>query len=119
MVFKRPEIKAMFIDDMLRASRRQLRAPMLDAVQLTRSWGFSLREIRVPIRFWHGDADNLVPLAHAQHMAAMVPGATLRVRPGEGHIGNLAAAEEVLDELVSLWQAAGGDAHSKRRGSRS
>ena len=62
---------------------------------------------------------NLVPLAHAQHMAAMVPGATLRVRPGEGHIGNLAAAEEVLDELVSLWQTAGGDAHSKRRGSRS
>jgi len=106
-VFKRPEIKAMFIDDLLRASRRQLRAPMLDAVQLTRSWGFSLREIRVPVRFWHGDADNLVPLAHAQHMAAMVPGATLRVRPGEGHIGNLAAAEEVLDELISLWPTAG------------
>ena len=95
VVFRRPEIKAMFIDDLLRASRRQLRAPAFDAVLLTRPWGFSLREIRVPIRFWHGDADNLVPLAHAQHMAALVPGATLRVRPGEGHIGNLAAAEEI------------------------
>jgi pimeloyl-ACP methyl ester carboxylesterase len=114
-VFNRPEIKEMFIDDLVRASRRQLLAPIYDIVQFTRHWGFSLREIQVPIRFWHGDADNIVPLAHAQQMAALVPGATLRVRPGEGHIGNLAAAEEVLEELISLWPSTSAATRIARR----
>jgi hypothetical protein len=104
-VFRQPEIKAMFIDDLERASRAQLAAPVFDIVHFTRPWGFSLRDIRVPIRFWHGDADNIVPLAHAQAMAALVPEAELRVRAGEGHIGNLAAAEEILDVILELWPA--------------
>jgi pimeloyl-ACP methyl ester carboxylesterase len=102
-VYGRPEMKAMFLDDLDRASRRQLHAPVYDILQFTRPWGFSLREIRVPIRFWHGDADPIVPLAHAEHMAALVPDATLRVRPREGHIGNLDAAHEVLQTILALW----------------
>lgn len=72
-VFRRPEMKAMFIDDIVRGSRRQAHAPLLDLVLFTRPWGFSVRDLKVPIRFWHGDADNIVPLAHAQHMAALPP----------------------------------------------
>jgi len=102
-VMQRPEMKEMFLDDMLRASRRQLHAVLYDVVLFTRPWGFSPREIRVPIRFWHGDADNLVPLEHAEHLAALIPDAELRVRPREGHMGNLDAAEEVLDTLLGLW----------------
>jgi pimeloyl-ACP methyl ester carboxylesterase len=102
-VMQRPEMKEMFLDDMLRASRPQLHALLYDSVLFTRHWGFSPREIRVPIRFWHGDADNMVPLEHAEHLAAIVPDAELRVRPREGHMGNLDAAEEVLDTLLALW----------------
>jgi pimeloyl-ACP methyl ester carboxylesterase len=102
-VYYRPEMQEMFLDDLDRASRSQLFAPVYDLVQFTRSWEFSLRDIQVPIRFWHGDADNIVPLAHAERMAALVPNSELRVRPGEGHIGNLAAAEEIIDTLLSLW----------------
>lgn len=105
-VYGRPEMKAMFLDDLHRASRRQFHAPVYDVLQFTRPWGFSLREIRVPIRFWHGDADPIVPLAHAEHMAALVPDATLRVRPREGHIGNLDAANEVLAAILELWPGA-------------
>ena len=96
----------MFLDDLARASRRQLHGPLYDILQFTRPWGFSLRDVRVPIRFWHGDADPIVPLAHAEHMAALVPDAELRVRPREGHIGNLDAAREVLEVLLDLWPAA-------------
>jgi pimeloyl-ACP methyl ester carboxylesterase len=102
-VMQRPEMKQMFLDDMLRASRRQLHALVYDAVLLTKPWGFSPREIRVPIRFWHGDADGFVPLEHAQHLAALIPDTELRIRPREGHMGNLDAAEEVLDTLLGLW----------------
>lgn len=102
-VFERPEMKAMFIDDLLHGSRWGLRAPVYDLMLFSRPWGFHLRDIRVPIRFWHGDADHLVPLAHGQHQAQLVPDSMLYVRPGESHLGGLAAAEQVLDVILSLW----------------
>ena len=108
VVFQRPEIKRMFIDDLVQASRHQLHAPVYDVVLFARPWGFSLRDVRVPIRFWHGDADNIVPLAHAEQLARLVPDAELRVRPREGHIGNLGAAEEILASVVGLWPGTDG-----------
>lgn len=102
-VMYRPEMKEMFIDDMLRAGRSQLHAPVYDIVLFSRPWGFLLRDIRVPIRFWHGDADAIVPLAHGEHQAALVPDSDLKVRPREGHMGNLDAAEEIIDTILRLW----------------
>jgi pimeloyl-ACP methyl ester carboxylesterase len=102
-VFARPEIKAMFIDDLLNGSKTGIRAPILDFVLFTRDWGFSVRDITVPIRWWHGDADHIVPLAHGQHVVDLLPNAELFVRPGESHLGGLGAAEEVLTALLSLW----------------
>jgi pimeloyl-ACP methyl ester carboxylesterase len=96
-------MKAMMLDDLERATRRRFSAPVYDLVQFTRPWNFSLREIRVPIRFWHGDADNLVPLAHAEHMASLVPDAELHVRPGEGHIGNLDAVNDIFTAILDVW----------------
>ena len=102
-VFARPGMKAMFLDDLLNGSRWGLRAPVYDLVLFSRPWGFHLRDIRVPVRFWHGDADPLVPLAHGQHQAKLIPNAKLSVRPGESHLGSLAAAEEVLDAILPFW----------------
>ncbi|MAE97290.1 MAG: alpha/beta hydrolase [Deltaproteobacteria bacterium] len=102
-VMNRPEMKEMFIDDMLRAGRSQLHAPIYDAVLFARPWGFSLRDIRVPIRFWHGDSDHIVPLDHGEHQAKLVPDSDLKVRPREGHMGSLDAAEEILDTILGLW----------------
>jgi pimeloyl-ACP methyl ester carboxylesterase len=104
VVMRRPEMKAMFLDDMLQAMRSQLCAPVYDATLFTRPWGFSPRDVTVPIRFWHGDADAIVPLAHAEHLATLVPDAELRVRPREGHMGSLDAAEEIFDILLELWR---------------
>jgi pimeloyl-ACP methyl ester carboxylesterase len=102
-VFARPEMKAFFLDDLLHGSRWGLRAPVYDLLLFSRPWGFRLRDVRVPIRFWHGDADHLVPLAHAHHQARLLPDAEVRVRRGESHLGGLAAAEEILDAILSLW----------------
>lgn len=104
-VFTRPEMKRMFVNDLLRAYRRQMRAPLADLVLFWREWGFALDAISVPVHFWHGDADNIVPLAHAHHMATRVPNATLTVRPRQAHIGMLDAGREILDTLLPLWDA--------------
>lgn len=105
-VFRRPEMRAMFLDDLNTAARKGLGAAVHDLVLFAREWGFLLRDIRVPIRFWHGDADHIVPLAHGEHQAALVADSELRVRHGESHLGNLDASEEFLDVILSLWPAA-------------
>jgi pimeloyl-ACP methyl ester carboxylesterase len=98
-----PTLKEMLIDDLLRGSRWQLRAPIYDLVLFTRPWGFSVRDIVVPIRFWHGDADNIVPLSHGRHLAALVAGSELSVRAGESHLLGFGVACEALDELLARW----------------
>lgn len=102
-VFSRPEIKAMFLDDLLRGSRKGLAAPLLDFVLFCRPWGFSVRDVAVPIRWWHGDADHIVPLSHGEHVVSLLPDAELFVRPGESHLGGLGAAEEILAALLTVW----------------
>jgi pimeloyl-ACP methyl ester carboxylesterase len=102
-VFRQPEMKAMFIDDIVRGTRRQVHAPVLDLVLFTRDWGFAVSDITVPIRLWQGDADNIVPIAHAEHLASLIPDAELRIRPGESHLGALAAADEIFGKLLEVW----------------
>jgi len=106
-VLSDPAMKEMFIDDLLRGANRWFRAFVYDAVLFGRHWGFHVADIRVPIHFWHGDADPIVPLEHGEHLAKLVPAAELRVRPGESHLGGLGAAAEVLDTLLAHWDDAG------------
>jgi pimeloyl-ACP methyl ester carboxylesterase len=107
-VLNRPEMQAMFLDDIVGNSRRGIGAPVSDLILFTRDWGFSVRDITVPVRWWHGDADHIVPLAHARHVVGLLPDATLTLRPGESHLGGFDAAEEVLGTLLELWDRAGG-----------
>ena len=98
----RPEFKAMFLDDLLNGSRFQTSAPLADLVLFTRDWGFDLADVRVPVRWWHGDADHIVPFRHGQHMVERLPDATMSVIDGESHLGGLGIAAVVLSELMSL-----------------
>jgi pimeloyl-ACP methyl ester carboxylesterase len=102
VVLEREEIEAMFLDDLMKNSRRRLGAPVDDLILFLRPWGFSVRDITVPVRWWHGDADQIVPYAHGQHMVSLIPDAQLYTRPGESHLGGLGAAEEVLTTLLKF-----------------
>jgi len=103
VVFARPEMRAMFIDDILRGSAHGMRAPVYDVVLFGRYWGFDLADVTVPVHWWHGDADHIVPLAHGQHCVELIPDAELFVRPGESHLGGFGAATEVLETILAAW----------------
>ncbi len=103
-VFADPGIEAMFIDDIVSSSRSQFGALAHDIALFGRDWGFRLGDIAVPVRWWHGDADNFVPLDHAQHAAARIPDVELYLRPGESHLGGFAAADDVLATIDALWR---------------
>ena len=101
-LLSRPEFKAMFVDDLLNGSRFQTSAPINDLILFTRDWGFSASEVGVPVRWWHGDDDHIVPFRHGQHLVGRLPDATLKVIDGESHLGGLGIAQEVLSTLMEL-----------------
>ena len=103
LVFARPEMRAMFLDDLLRGSAKSLFAPFFDIILFGRDWGFRLSDVKGPVHWWHGDADHIVPLAHAQQAIDALPDARLYVRPGESHLGTLIAAEDILGVLQRTW----------------
>ena len=54
-----------------------------------------MADVKVPVRWWHGDADLLVPLAAAQTAVPHLQDPELILRPGESHLGGVAKADEV------------------------
>jgi pimeloyl-ACP methyl ester carboxylesterase len=105
----RPEFKAMFLDDLLNGSRKQLAAPFADVVVFARDWGFRLDEVKVPVRWWHGDHDHIVPFAHGEHVVSKLADAQLYHLPGESHLAGLGYAEEILGTMMEVW-----DRHGQR-----
>ena len=99
----RPEFKAMFLDDLLNGSRKQLSAPLADVLLFCRDWGFRASELQVPVHWWHGDADHIIPFGHGEHMARLIPGARLHVLPGESHLAGLGVGEIILVTLLEAW----------------
>jgi pimeloyl-ACP methyl ester carboxylesterase len=73
-----------------------------DDLAFTRPWGFDLSEITVPTMIWQGDVDLMVPFAHGKWLASHLPGASVHLESGEGHLSvALGAMEIMLDELVA------------------
>jgi len=75
------------------------RGVVADYVAIAQPWGVDVETIRVPMTIFHGDADSMVPLRHGEELAARVPGAQLKLWPGDGHLGTVAHVDEVLDAL--------------------
>ncbi len=98
----RPEFKAMFVDDLLNGSRKQITAPLSDLLLFSRDWGFRVADVKVPVAWYHGDADHIIPFGHGAHMVDLLPDATLRTMEGESHLGGLGLAEDILDTLIAL-----------------
>jgi pimeloyl-ACP methyl ester carboxylesterase len=102
-VLLRPEVGAMFLDDLTGNGSDGIGAVVNDLILFLRPWGFSVADISVPVRWWHGDADHIVPLEHGRATAERLPNAEFYVRPGESHLGGLGIAGEVLKTILALW----------------
>ncbi len=64
----------------------------------------SLPAMRIPTLVLVGDADALTPIAHAQEIAANIPGAKLAVVPECGHLSTIERPDEVSRALLD-WMA--------------
>jgi len=105
LAFAAPGMEEMFLDDLNRAAARGgLGAATADLALFGRHWGFSVADIEVPVRFWHGDADHVVPLSHAEALVDRMTDAELHVRSGESHLGTLVVGDEAVRTVVALWR---------------
>ena len=69
-------------------------------------WGtFDVAAITCPALVLHGSSDTLLPVANAHHTAALVPGATLQIFDGLGHLSVVrevvGAVHRMLNENLS------------------
>lgn len=106
----RKKFRATFLDDLLNGSRKQLAALIADFIVFTHGWGFRLDQVKVPVRWWHGDHDHIIPFSHGEHVVSRLPDAELFCLPGEGHLTGLGGrAEEILTTLMKIWDEQGSD----------
>ena len=66
-------------------------------------WGFDPGQVRPPVLFLHGAQDRMVPSSHGEWLARRTPSAELWLRPDDGHVSVLDAAEAALGWL---WEGA-------------
>ena len=95
--------------DHLAASLRAAVSPGIDGwrdddLAFTRDWGLSLDALghATPVAIWQGDQDRMVPQTHGAWLAANIPLARARFRPGEGHLSLINRIGEILDDLMTL-----------------
>ena len=72
-----------------------------DDVAFVSPWGFPLAAVAAPVLVVQGDEDRVVPEAHGRWLAARLPRAEFRPRPGDGHVSVLAAVPDALDWLLA------------------
>jgi len=97
-----PSLRQALIRDFREAYRQGSGGQAVDgALAMTsRTWGFSLREISVPVFLWHGEDDTLVSMTMAEHLAREIPRCQARFVTGAGHL--LTEAPEVITEMAEV-----------------
>jgi pimeloyl-ACP methyl ester carboxylesterase len=96
---RQPGLRESFLTCYVEAFRHGSWGVAQDLRLLTRPWGFDLASITVPTSIHHGDADTTVPVQHARLYAQAIPGARLRIHPGEGHFSILSQPHDILAAL--------------------
>lgn len=106
--FAEPD-KALFADNqagpvltstVVEAFRQGVAGYAQDIVIQGRPWPFDPGRIVAPVHVVHGELDAIVPLAHSRHSSELIPGSTLRVLPGHGHMTTVSELPTMASALV-------------------
>lgn len=71
-----------------------------DDLSAVKPWGCDLAAITAPVLLVHGEDDRMIPATHSKWLAERIPGAELRLSPGDGHISVLSHAADALTWLA-------------------
>jgi pimeloyl-ACP methyl ester carboxylesterase len=96
-------------DAMLAGMREALRTGVEgwlgDDLALTRTWGFDVSAITVPVALWQGAQDLMVPIAHGRWLASRIPTVMPHLYEEHGHVSLwLGQQDSILQDLCELAQ---------------
>jgi pimeloyl-ACP methyl ester carboxylesterase len=92
-----------FFESTRRAWRGSALGVMTDAEVYARPWGFSLEEIRAPVRLWHGMKDRTFSFRLAQEVSERLPNCRLQLVPDAGHYSlPIRHIHAILADLISV-----------------
>lgn len=94
-----PAMKRMRMTSLVESFRQGAEGLYEDAILLRRPWGFELESIRTPIRIWHGEDDNIVPIHFGRELARKLPGSRHEFHPGLGHNMLFSHWSEILEMI--------------------
>jgi pimeloyl-ACP methyl ester carboxylesterase len=77
----------------------------LEAILKRGSYADVLPLLRVPVLFVSGELDTLTPPEVSRRMAAEVPGASLKLISGAGHLSPLENPDQVAEALGAFFEA--------------
>jgi pimeloyl-ACP methyl ester carboxylesterase len=90
-------------DSQRRAWRGSVEGVIADAQIYAQPWGFSLEDIRVPVRLWHGKQDRAFSVCLAEEVARRLPDCKARFIENAGHYSlPIRHMREILRDLISL-----------------
>lgn len=81
-----PKIQKGFVNAVREAMRQGTRGGFHESLLAVTDYGFRLQEIQTPIKLWHGEADQNVPVAMARFVESAVPKCEAKFYPDEGHL---------------------------------
>ena len=75
---------------------------LADAEIYAQPWGFSLSEMRVPVRLWHGNSDRSFSVAVARDTAEKIPNCRARFIDNAGHYSTpIRYMRDILADLLA------------------
>jgi pimeloyl-ACP methyl ester carboxylesterase len=86
-----------------RAWRGSAEGVMADAQIYAQPWGFSLEDVNVPVRLWHGTQDRAFSVHRAEEVAKRLPNCKARFIENAGHYSlPIRHMRDILSDLISL-----------------
>jgi len=85
---------------MLREATRQGTAGVVaDYRSFGSNWGFEPAMVTAPVTVWQGEADSLLPIGHAERLAAELSAGSLERVPGAGHYLHATHGHSIMASL--------------------
>jgi pimeloyl-ACP methyl ester carboxylesterase len=85
-----------------RAWRSSAEGVMMDAKIYAEPWGFSLEDVNVPVRLWHGRQDRSFSVHLAEEVARRLPNCTARYLDNAGHYSlPIRNMRRILEDLIA------------------
>ncbi len=85
IAIKDPLFRESVVASLREAYRAGHRGPFYDLHLVSREWGFSLGDIRMPVHLWHGQEDRVIPVAMGRYIADRLTSCMGFFLEGEGH----------------------------------